>query len=262
MSFETKSLLDTYSIGNVHISQVNLISFSEQIEYCVKNKILGYVCVTNSRTVYLSQKDNLYANIQNSSLLTVPDGMPLIWIAHNMGYKSVGRTCGPDIFNLLLEKSVSNGYSHYFYGGSSNSISIIQAKCRRDYAGIVIKGAISPPFQSIDKFNINSIANEINKLKPTFFWCGLGAPKQEILMSRLQPLLTDTICIGVGLVFDYYAGTVQRSPKWMQKVGLEWLYRVLQQPLKSKRVFFPFLWISFILFKSMFCKLRKKLDVK
>ena len=95
---------------------------------------------------------------------------------------------------------------------------------KRAYPDLDIKAAISPPFQPIEAYDIEGLAKHVNDLNPTFFWCGLGAPKQERVMALLQPHLNNTISVGVGLAFEYFAGTVKRAPIFMQKNGLEWLY--------------------------------------
>ncbi|MDD2286611.1 MAG: WecB/TagA/CpsF family glycosyltransferase [Paludibacter sp.] len=246
--------MQKYYIGKIGVNITNLQDTIEKITYCIENKDFGYICVTNSRTVYLANHDDKYLKIQNESLMTVPDGTPLVWIARNSGYKNVSRVSGPDLFPAVLELSKSKGYSHYFFGSTPETITKIEGKMKRDYPTLDVKGAVSPPFQPIADFDIDALAEEINRLKPTFFWCGLGAPKQEQLMALLQPKLESTICVGVGLVFEYFAGTVSRAPVIIQKLGLEWLHRLLQQPVKMIRFIKPFMWISVNLFQSFFNK--------
>ncbi|SCM59627.1 WecB/TagA/CpsF family glycosyltransferase [Petrimonas mucosa] len=246
--------MSKFYIDKIGIDITNLQDALEKIIYFIDNKKFGYICVTNSRTVHLANHDDDYLKIQNKALLTVPDGVPLVWIARNLGYKSVDRVSGPDLFPAVLELSKSKKYSHYFYGSTPNTIAKIEEKMKRNYPSLEVKGAVSPPFQPIADFDIDALAVEINRLKPTFFWCGLGAPKQEQLMALLQPKLESTICVGVGLVFEYFAGTVSRAPVIIQKLGLEWLHRLLQQPVKMIRFIKPFMWISVNLFQSFFNK--------
>ena len=244
--------MERFKIGKININITNIDDTIKQIDSVIKNNIYGYICVTNSRTVYYANKDDAYLKIQNNSLMTVPDGMPLVWIARNKGLKSVDRVCGPDLFPEIIKSSTKKKYSHYFFGSTKTTIDLIKEKFRNDYPNVIIKGAVSPPFQPIESFDIESLALEINKLNPTFFWCGLGAPKQEQLMSLLQPKLNSTICIGVGLVFEYFAETVYRAPKWMRFSGLEWLFRLSQQPKKFSRIIKPYFWIIKQIFKSKF----------
>lgn len=244
-----------FKIQNIAISATNIPHTLSVIEKAVVENKPGYICVTNARTTHLANHNEEYCRIQNSSLLTVPDGAPLVWIAHNKGFQDVGRVSGKDLMDALFAVSAEKGYSHYFFGSTPYAIEQLTTNLQKQYPGIVIKGAVSPPFQPLEEFDIESLAKELNQLQPTFFWCGLGAPKQERLNALLQTKLESTICIGVGLAFEYIAGTVKRAPKWMQKTGLEGLYRLYQQPKRfNKQVFKIYLYIVSILLKS---KLQK-----
>lgn len=243
MSIRDTFIPDRFEIDKIKISKINLALALEVLDQAIVNGITGYVCVTNSRASYIANQEPHYCNIQNNSLLSLPDGMPLVWIANNLGFKEVEKVSGMDLMHAIFNISVQNGYSHYFYGCSQNTIDLLQIELKAKYPGLEIKGAVSPPFQPLEEFDIQGLAEEINTLNPTFFWCGLGAPKQEGLMALLQPYLNKTISIGVGLAFEYYAGTVERAPKWMQRNGLEFSYRLLQQPMNISRAVKPLTWI-------------------
>jgi N-acetylglucosaminyldiphosphoundecaprenol N-acetyl-beta-D-mannosaminyltransferase len=242
-NIKVKIPVDRYYIGRVAISKTNLEKTINAINEAIKRNEPGYICVTNSRTTYLANRESTYCHIQNNSLLTVPDGVPLVWIAHNFGHREVERVSGPDLLKAFLKISVENGYSHYFYGSTPMAINKISRNLKMNYPDLEIKGAVSPPFQPLEAFDIEGLAKELNVLKPTFFWCGLGAPKQEQLIALLQPKLEHTICIGVGLAFEYLAGTIKRAPRWMQLSGLEWFYRLSQQPGNISRAVRPFSWV-------------------
>ncbi len=239
--------MDRFYIDKIGISIVNLETAVNYLATAITTKNFGYVCVTNSRATYIANHDESYCEIQNGSLLSVPDGMPLVWIANNEGHKKMGKVSGQDLMDAIFKISVAKGYSHYFYGCSQNTIDLLQVELLKKYPGLQIKAAVSPPFQPVESYNIEDLAEEVNELEPTFFWCGLGAPKQEIILAKLQPHLKQTISIGVGLAFEYFAGTVKRAPVWMQRNGFEWIYRDVQQPMKLVRFAKPF---SFI-FKRM-----------
>jgi N-acetylglucosaminyldiphosphoundecaprenol N-acetyl-beta-D-mannosaminyltransferase len=159
-----------------------------------------------------------------------------------MGYNEVGQVAGNELFHALLKESSTQGYTHYFYGSTPTTIELMKQRLTKEYPDVKLIGAISPPFQPVEEYDIDALAEEVNQLAPTFFWVGLGAPKQERIMALLQPKLKSTICIGVGLVFEYYAGTVKRAPKWTRKLGLEWLVRMIQQPRRFKMFIAPFVW--------------------
>lgn len=243
--------MERFNIGKFQISRVNQKTALEYIKKSINNGKSGYICVSNARVAKQSNYDDEFCKIQNSSLLTVPDGKPLVWIAHNKGYRDVGQVAGNELFHGLLEMSGKNGFTHYFYGGTPDTIEKMKYRLGKDYPEVKLLGAEAPPFQPIEKYDIESIAQEINRLKPTFFWIGIGAPKQERLMSLLQPKLQSTICIGVGLVFEYFAGNVKRAPEWARKMGLEGVVNCFQQPIKrGKRMADSLPWVIYQIIKS------------
>jgi N-acetylglucosaminyldiphosphoundecaprenol N-acetyl-beta-D-mannosaminyltransferase len=193
----------------------------------------------------------------NNSLLTVPDGMPLVWYGRALGYEKVSRTCGPDLMVDLLAVSAEKNYSHYFIGSTPETLEKMQREIARRFPGAALLGAESPPFRPLSDEEVQAMADTIGRLKPSFVWIGMSAPKQEFLIQRLLPLVScHTIFSGVGLAFDYVAGTVNKAPEIIQKLGMEWLWRYVQQPSKCS---FGRLWRLFrfipILLKA---KLMKK----
>ena len=230
-------------IGGAAISLTNPGHALRTVEAARRDGNFGYLCHMDTRTAYLAAHDREYAAVQNSSLMTFPDGMPLVWLARLRGHAGVARVSGKDFMDAVFSVSVERGYTHYFYGSTEETIANIRKTLVETYPGLVILDAVSPPFQPLEDFDIDALADELNELKPHFFWCGLGAPKQEKLMVLLQPKLEGTFCAGVGLAFEYFAGTVRRAPEWMQRSGLEWVYRLAQQPRNIGRVARPFLWV-------------------
>ena len=230
-------MIERFKIDKVGVSAVNLEQALDYIDQCIEEKKYGYICAIEARTVHHANHNEEYCNIQNNSLLTCPDGAPLTIIARNQGFEHVSRVCGPDLFPAVLERSKEKGYSHYFFGSTPDTIEKMKVKMAKEFPMLELKGAVSPPFQPLEEFDIDGLAKEINELKPTFFWCGLGAPKQEYIVSRLQPKLDSTICAAVGLVFDYFADNVKRPPNFMRKTGMEGIYRLSQQPEKIKPKF-------------------------
>lgn len=226
--------MERFAIGKFKASVTSLPKAIDYINKCVAAQKYNYICVSNARSAYQSNQEPDYCEIQNNSLLTVADGRPISWIAHNLGYKEVGQIAGIELFNGLLNESKKFGYSHYFFGSTDSTLKMMSERLDVEYPEAKLIKVFSPPFQPLEQFDVESLAAELNELKPTFFWVGLGAPKQERLMALLQPKLKHTICIGVGLVFEYYAGNVKRAPKWIRKIGMEWLFRDFQQ--KRKRI--------------------------
>ncbi|MFW5982889.1 MAG: WecB/TagA/CpsF family glycosyltransferase [bacterium] len=243
-----------FNIDNIAISATNLSDALSQIDEAIANNKTGYICVTNSRTTYLANHDKEYCQIQNNSLLTVPDGAPLVWIAHLKGFKEVTKVSGKDLMHSVFS-NYQNSYSHFFFGGKPQTEKKLKYALLHLYPKLKIKTIVSPPIQPLEEFNIEALAQQINVLNPTFFWCGLGAPKQEKLIALLQPKLNNTICVGVGAAFDYYGGTLKRAPSFMRNLGLEWIYRVFQNPRKAKRFIIPFFSMLFRLINESLRKL-------
>jgi len=243
-----------FVIRGIGISAVNMDSAISVIGDHIRNGKYGYICVANEKTTSLASVTEDYGKIQNSSIMTLPDGMPLVWLGRNLGHKEVARVAGFDLLKTVLKISTSKGYSHYFYGSTPETIEIIRNKLQNEYPEVAVAGLVSPPFQPVEAFNIDAIAEEINRLKPTFFWCGLGAPKQERVIARLQPKLDATICIGVGLAFEYMAGRVKRLPEWAQRIGLEGFYRLYQQPQRIDLAMFGryMYWLGLLLYTKIF----------
>ena len=244
-------MMERFSIGNVLLNRTNLEDSLGCIEECYREERFGYLCHMDTRTAYQASRDSDYRTVQNHSLMTFPDGMHLVWLARLRGYAGVGKVSGKDFMDALFSISAQKGYTHYFYGSTEETIERLRKHLGTKYPGLVILDAVSPPFQPLENFDIEALAREINRLKPVFFWCGLGAPKQERLIALLQPRLERTFCVGVGLAFEYFAGTVRRAPVWMQQSGLEWIYRLAQQPRNIRRIALPFLWIMKELLRSL-----------
>jgi N-acetylglucosaminyldiphosphoundecaprenol N-acetyl-beta-D-mannosaminyltransferase len=232
-----------FSLGNVIISITRATDALSEIKLSITRKKFGYISFMDMRTAYLANHDEAYRNIQNKTLFTFSDGITVLLYAKLSGIKEIEKISGKDFMDMVFASSVQEGFSHYFFGSTPDTIKKIQENLILQYPGISILGAVSPLFQPLEAFDIDGLANELNRLKPTFFWCGLGAPKQEKLIALLQPKLDSTICAGVGLAFEYIAGTVKRAPLWMHKNGLEWVFRLSQQPKNIRRIIRPLFWI-------------------
>ncbi len=204
-----------------------------------------YICVSNVHTTVTAYEDAGYRAVQNGAAIALPDGKPLSVYSRKHGYADAQRVTGPDLMGELFARD--NGLRHYFYGGTPETIEILQKKLPEEYPALQIAGMVSPPFRPLTKEEDERAIREMNDSGADIIWVGLGAPKQEIYMAEHQGM-THGVMIGVGAGFDYYAGTIRRAPMWMQKMSLEWLYRLMQDPKRLfKRYFvtnFKFLWLT------------------
>lgn len=184
----------------------------------------------------ISAKENRnVAEMYASCSFAAIDGMPIVKIAKKRGF-NCERCAAPDIMGLIFEESVKQGKTHFFYGGKDNSVlKKLKQNLEGDYPGIKIVGMYSPPFRSLTKEEDKLICSEINSLKPDFLWVGIGAPKQEMWMWEHRTKIHNTVMMGVGAGFNFFAGTLDKAPAWMEKASLEWFYRLIKEPKRLWR---------------------------
>ena len=169
--------------------------------------------------------------ITNRCDLALADGMPLVWVSRILGYSLKERVGGPDFFDEFNIVANEKGYSYFFVGATEDIVEKIISKLYSIYPEIKIAGYHCPPFgPSIDSNTNREIYQKINSSRPDVVWVGLGCPKQEKWIIENKEKLSTAFIMGIGAVFEFYAGTLQRAPKILQKVGLEWLFRLIMEP--------------------------------
>ncbi len=203
-----------------------------------------YICVSNVHTTVMAYEDAAYRRVQNGAAIALPDGKPLSLYSRKHGFPEAERVTGPDLMGELFARD--NGLSHYFYGGTPETIEVLSRKLRATYPNLRIAGMVSPPFRPLTPEEDAEEIRRMNASGADIIWVGLGAPKQENWMYEHRGKVNG-VMIGVGAGFDYHADTIKRAPSWMQKASLEWLYRLMQDP---KRLFgrylktnFKYLWL-------------------
>lgn len=224
-----KSQIPVCNILGVDVAAISmqwLIKYVEKNIYDLKG---DYICVANVHTCVTSQENGEYREIQNRGIMAIPDGGPLSTLGRWRGHKKMCRVTGPDFMGEIFRISARKGYRHYFYGSTEQTLRKLEKKLREDYQGICIAGMYSPPFAPLTVEENRVVERQINDAHPDFIWVGLGAPKQEFWMGKHQGKLNG-LMVGVGAGFDYYAGNISRAPEWMQKLNLEWMYRLRQEP--------------------------------
>jgi N-acetylglucosaminyldiphosphoundecaprenol N-acetyl-beta-D-mannosaminyltransferase len=206
----------------------------------------NYLCVANVHSIMSSRRSDGLRAALNSSFLTVPDGMPLVWAGRFLGHPMRERVAGPDLMLDLIRISEHEGFTHFFYGSSKEVLTVLEKKLRERFPGIKIVGSLAPPFRSLTLKEDQEMVEAINAAAPNILWVGLGAPKQELWMAEHHGRLNVPVMIGVGAAFDFHAGSKRRAPLWMQKSGLEWAWRLSQEPGRLWRRYLiddlPFFW--------------------
>ena len=166
----------------------------------------------------------------NRASLVVPDGVPIAWVLKGKGQKQADRYSGPDVMEDIFEKQPET--THFFLGSTPETLERI----RRKFQGTAV-GFYSPPFTS-DGFSGEEKAKQlefIEKARPDFIWVGLGAPKQEYYVTEMASKASRGVWLAVGAAFDFYAGPKPRAPKTLQKMGLEWAFRLATEPRRLAR---------------------------
>ncbi len=236
------------SILGVQVHRVTMADALALIEEFISSREKSQVCVPNVYTTVLMQKDEEFKRIHNHCSLAIPDGLPLVWVSRLIGQPIPERVAGPDLFEKFSEIAAQKGYRCFFLGASPDTLEKMSEKLRARFPGLNIVGTYSPPL--MDEFSEEEnqkIIGMVNEAKPEVLWVGLSAPKQEKWIGKNLNLLDVHVTIGVGAAFDFVAGKVRRAPRWMQKIGLEWLFRLCQEPRRLwKRYFIGnaiFIWL-------------------
>lgn len=188
-----------------------------------------YICVSNVHTTVMAFRDEEYRKVQNSGAMALPDGQPLSIVSRRRGYAQAKRVPGPDLMPAILNLSQEKGYTHYFYGSTKSTLEQLKKAILSKYPKVKIVGMYAPPFRELTEEEDEKITRRINDSGADFVWVALGAPKQERWMYEHRGRVGG-LMIGVGAAFDFIAGTVKRAPMWMQKLCLEWVFRIMQDP--------------------------------
>ena len=225
-------------------TRINVTNMEDTLDYIMvhQKELSGnYICISNVHTTVLSFRDEEYRHIQNSAAMALPDGKPLSMVSRKRGFPEAERVPGPDMMPKLLQRSEEEGYRHFFYGSSEETLDKLRERLLTDYPGLQIAGMYAPPFRPLTEEEDSQIIRTINDSQPDFVWVALGAPKQEKWMYEHKGKI-EGVMLGVGAAFDFMAGTVKRAPMWMQNLCLEWLFRISQDP---KRLFMRYLSTNF-----------------
>jgi N-acetylglucosaminyldiphosphoundecaprenol N-acetyl-beta-D-mannosaminyltransferase len=218
------------NILGVGVSPVNSTTALQRIEGWIEEGVSSYVCVTGVHGIMESQRNPAIREIHNQAGMVTPDGMPLVWISRLRGNKHVERVYGPDLMLALLERSRERGYRNFFYGGQDGIPELLISRFQERFPGLQVAGGYSPPFRSLTAVEDDEIVHRIRRSAPDIIWVGLSTPKQEIWMADHVSKLDSMVLIGVGAAFDFHAGVKPQAPRWMQRNGLEWLFRLLTEP--------------------------------
>ena len=233
-----RAAIECVNVLGVGISALNLDSAMGEIAAALEQRKKGYVCVTGVHGVMEAQADERFRGILNRAWLNTPDGMPMVWVGRWRGFRSMRRVYGPDLMLLVCEFTSKRNFTHFLYGGADGVAPELKRRLEEKFPGLKIAGTWTPPFRPLEAAEEAELVRTINALKPDILWVGLSTPKQEKFMAQFASRLEVTLMFGVGAAFDFHAGRVPQAPRWMQRSGLEWFYRLCREPRRLWRRYF------------------------
>jgi N-acetylglucosaminyldiphosphoundecaprenol N-acetyl-beta-D-mannosaminyltransferase len=218
------------NILGVGVHALNLRSAVLVLQSAIANRTKGYVCVTGVHGVSEAQTAPSFRAILNHALLNTPDGMPLVWIGRSSGHQEMERVYGPDLLLEVCKASQWTRWKHFFYGGGPGTAEALAAVLQSKFPRMQIVGAHTPPFHPLTPSELQELQAQVAAARPDIIWVGLSTPKQELFMASTLACLDVPVMIGIGAAFDLISGKVRQSPRWIQRSGFEWLYRLIQEP--------------------------------
>jgi len=218
------------NILGVGVHALNLPSAVAVLQNAIESRTKGYVCVTGVHGVSEAQSDRSFRAILNHALLNTPDGMPMVWVGRWVGFREMKRVYGPDLLLEVCNSSQTTGWRHFFYGGGPGTADALAAVLQSKFPQLQIVGTHTPPFRPLTPSELKEFQARVAATRPDIIWVGLSTPKQELFMASTLSSLDVPVMIGIGAAFDLISGKVRQSPRWIQRSGFEWLYRLIQEP--------------------------------
>jgi len=220
-----------FSVLGVEISVLNLRQAVREVLRFLGTGQKGYVCVTGVHGIVEAQDDPALRRIFNRSFLTTPDGMPLVWLGKLVqGFETMGRVYGPELMLEVFRATEGRGVRHFFYGGKPGVAEELRDAMLRQFPRSEIVGTYCPPFRALTDAEEADFISQVEAARPDVIWVGISTPKQDRFMAEYLDRLPVKLMFGVGAAFDFHTGRVAQAPRWVQQSGLEWLFRLVQEP--------------------------------
>ncbi|HEV7847427.1 MAG TPA: WecB/TagA/CpsF family glycosyltransferase [Thermoleophilaceae bacterium] len=223
--------IPTREILGVPIAMTDYRGAIDAMDTMIETRERGYVCAVAVHALTVGLDDPEMADALARATLVLPDGMPVVWAANLLGANLKDRVYGPELMLRYSDRCAERGHRVWLYGGrDQGSLVQLALSLRRRHPGINIVGGYSPPFREMSGEEEDALVDQVNSAKPDVLWVGIGVPKQEKWMARMRGRLDVPVMCAVGAAFDFHAGRISQAPSWMQQRGLEWIYRIAQEP--------------------------------
>jgi N-acetylglucosaminyldiphosphoundecaprenol N-acetyl-beta-D-mannosaminyltransferase len=219
--------------GSLSLAVNDIIKQNAEVE---KRNLL--ISATGAHGLVYAKRTKTFRDILASFYLNLPDGVPSVWIGRLKGASLMERCYGPDFFREMIVSTKDKPINHYFCGGKEKVAEELKKICVRKFGNGHVVGTYSPPFREMSDEELNALAQDINSKHTDIVWIGLSTPKQEIFAHRLSKFTEVHFLCTVGAAFDFYTGNVKQAPKFIQRSGLEWLFRLLIEPKRLWKRYF------------------------
>jgi N-acetylglucosaminyldiphosphoundecaprenol N-acetyl-beta-D-mannosaminyltransferase len=233
---DTAAAMPSAAVLGIPLALTDYERTLDWIDAAVARGHRGYICVAATHTVMACQEDAELRAAVLASDLTVPDGQPLVWALNLLGHPLRERVYGPDLMEAACARAAASGQRFDLYGGRDRAaLDLLARRLRERHPGIQIAGTYAPVFRPLSEHEEAAIAAEINAAGADVVWVGIGVPRQEKWMARMRTRLDAPVLVGVGAAFDFHAGLVKQAPERLQRLGLEWLFRLSREPRRLWR---------------------------
>jgi len=236
-----------FRVVDLYVDALDLAGTAGLLERWIASGTRSYVCHANVHGVMEAHRDPRVRAAYAASGLTVPDGMPLVWLGKRAGHAGIGRVYGPDLVLEMSARAARRGYACYYLGGAPGVAETLAETLEKLYPGLRTAGTWSPPFGADPQVVDSEAVRRLDRAKPDIVWVGLGCPKQELWMATHRPLVRAGVLVGVGAAFDFHTGRKRQAPRVLQRAGLEWLFRLLVEPRR--------LWHRYLVYNPWFVAL-------
>lgn len=222
------------SVMGAPIDVIDQRAAVQQVSAWAQRKESRVVCICNAHSVVTATRDASFMQVLEQADMATADGAPVAWMLRRLGAAGQARVSGPDLMLDCCAAAACSGEAIFLYGGTADTLALLQAALTKRWPTLRIAGAVSPPFRQLSDEEDAAIVNTINDSGAGIVWVGLGCPKQERWMAAHRGRV-NAVMLGVGAAFDFHAGTTRRAPRWMRDNSLEWLHRLTSEPRRLGR---------------------------
>lgn len=217
---------------SVAVEAINMETALRRVSDELAARRKGYVCMAGVHGIMEAHRDTELCAIYENASITLPDGMPTVWVGRWHGHRQMERVTGPDLMREVFRRQEFATYTHFLYGGREGVAEELRERFTRQYPWTQIVGTYTPPYRDLTLREEREVIASIRELKPDIIWVGISTPRQERFMHRYLDRLQTTLMFGVGAAYDFHTGRITDAPQWIKSSGMQWFHRLLQDPLR------------------------------